>query len=169
MKRLMITAVVLALGAGSAQAADQDIVIGAEVSGFCTLTGFTGDLDATLDTDTSGNVVDTDVEVPVGDVKCNGNTEVKLSSLKGGVFSATAAPSGFQNRINYAASVTAPTAASVTANAATPTVTNGVAAFTGGPTNDTNVKVTINPTLNTDPLVAANDYSDTLTLSITAQ
>jgi opacity protein-like surface antigen len=169
MKKLMITVATLALYAGNAQAADQDINIGAEVSGFCTLTGFTGALDATLDTDTSGNVVDENVEVPVGDVKCNGNTEVKLSSLKGGVFSAVAAPSGFQNRINYVASVTAPTAASVTANKTTPSTTNGTAAFTGGPTNDTNVTVTIDPTLNTDPLVAATDYSDTLTLSITAQ
>lgn len=174
MKKLLLgsgLAALLAVAGGAAQAADQNIQLDADVSGFCTVGGSEtpSDINQTIPTDSSGNVIDSDILIDIGDVICNGPTDVQLSSLNGGVFSATSAPSGFQNYINYAASVTAPTAASVSANATTPTPTSGTVASTAGATNDTSVIVTIDPTANPDPLVAANDYADTLTVSITPQ
>jgi len=174
MKKLMMTAAsaaILAVGAGAAQATDQNINLNATVTGFCTIGGSLTPttINQSIPTTTTGDVVTTPINVALGAVVCNKASDVTLSSLKGGVFSATSAPSGFQNRINYTASVSAPTAASVNANATAVTPTAGATASTGGATSDPAVNVTITPTLNVDPLVAATDYSDTLTVSIVPQ
>lgn len=172
MKKLMTMAAILALTAGAAYAveggASQDIELNADVGGFCTVDNESESaITQTIPTDSSGNVVDENILVEIGDVICNGPTDVQLSSAKGGVFSTATAPDGFQNYISYVASVTDPTAASVTADAITATPTAGTVVTTGGATSDTAVVVTINPTPNDDPLIAASDYSDTLTVSIT--
>lgn len=171
MKKLLLgsgLAALLAFSGGAVQAADQEIELSATVAGFCTTTG-AASIPQAIPTDSSGNVVDSNIDVNIGDIVCNGPTDVQLSSANGGVFSATSAPSGFQNVINYQASVTAPTAASVNANASTPTPTAGATASTSGATSNTGVLVTIDPTPNPLPLVAASDYADTLTVSITPQ
>ena len=172
LKKLMMTAAsaaVLAAGAGAAQAVDQNINLNASVSGFCTINSSLAPslINQSIPTTGDGNVNTAPIVVPLGAVVCNNAANVSLASLKGGVFSGTSAP-GFQNRINYTASVSSPAAVALNANAAivTPTTAGPVASL--GAVSDPGVNVTITPSVNTLPLVAASDYNDTLTVTIAA-
>lgn len=172
MKKLLIAAAFVATAATAAQATDQDITLNATVPKFCTIGGSLTPttLTETIPVNTTGNVVTTPIIKSIGAITCNTASTVTLSSLKGGLFdpAVSSAPGGFQNYINYSASIAAPVSASVTAGetsvAAAPV--SGTPVITSGATTSAAVSVTINPTANTSPLVAGTNYADTLKVTI---
>ncbi|MCB1518990.1 MAG: hypothetical protein KDJ37_00270 [Hyphomicrobiaceae bacterium] len=170
MKKLLLTAAFLGLTAGVANATDQDITINATVAPFCTIDGSLAPAAKTqaLTVNNVGVVDTTPISVSIGDVVCNKAANVTLKSANGGLFDPAigSADAGFQHRINYEASVTAPAAASVAANGATVAPITGTTATTSGATSSANVAVTITPTANTSPLMAGSGYTDTLTVTI---
>ena len=169
MKKLMLTAALLGLTATAASATDQDITLNASVAKFCTIGGTLtpATLTQNIPTTSTGNVVVTPISVAIGDVVCNTASTVTLSSAKGGLFDpAAAAATGFQNYINYSASVAAPVSASVNANGTAVAGIAGTPVVTSGATSSAAVAVTITPTANASPLVYGTAYQDTLKVSI---
>lgn len=168
MKKLMMTAAsaaVLAIGAASAYAAgtSQNIELSASVATSCTTTGATTINESF--TITSGNVDDASFDVSLGTVTCNTASNVTLSSLGGAAQTATPDAVGFQDFIAYSASVTSPTPVLLEADNSAAPITEVSAAPSLGATSG-EVLVTVDPVVNTEPLVAGS-YSDTLTVTIT--
>lgn len=171
MKKLLIgtgVAAALVAGVGSANAVDQQIVLGGTVASFCTIDGSTspGAITPSFPTVTDGNVPGgLTMDVPIGDVVCNSNANVTLTSANGAAITGTSA-AGFQNYVNYKASVSSPASVMLEANSTTGT-TNALSAgpaASGGPSSGA-VSVHLESVANTLPLVAGA-YNDTLTVSI---
>jgi hypothetical protein len=168
MKKLMMTtalAAVLALGAASSYAAgtSQNINLTTSVSTSCTTTGATT-INSGISIE-SGNVVDTPFDVPLGTVTCNTASNVTLSSSGGAAQTSTPDADGFQNFIAYSASMASPAAVTLDANNTVAPATATSAVPSAGATTGA-VSVTIDPVVNTEPLVSG-EYSDTLTVTIT--
>jgi hypothetical protein len=174
MKKLLIGAAALAAVAGyglAANAADQVINLSGTVSSFCTINGSAtpADITPSFPTVTDGNVpngVSTDISI--GQVVCNTASLVKLTSLNGAAITSpfVAAPSGFQNYVNYTASVSSPAPVTLNANSTSGTAATLFQQNTSGGASVGNVDVTLTAVGTSAPLVAGT-YSDVLTISIT--
>ncbi len=165
MKKLILSAglaALLAVAGGAVQAADQNIVIGALVTGSCTVNGAGPSDSATIDV-TSGNV-DTTPIVKTYPVSCNAPATATLTSVSDGL-GGPAAASGFENHINYTAGTTGFVTIVGTATTSGVTANHLLGSNTTPGASATPVNVQINPAANVDALVAGS-YSDTLTLSI---
>lgn len=170
----VIGAAVLGFGLSSALAADQVITLEATVPSFCTLgTGNTSVAGGPLASvsDTTKAIIEVVNGVPTSvsagasraySVLCNGNAEFQLIATP--VATVTPAPTNFSNQIGYTATATG--AASATATVTTTTVTTGPAAanYANG-----NVTVAISAPTAANTLVAATDYTGTLTVRLTPQ
>jgi hypothetical protein len=169
MKKLLLSAAAIAAMSTGAFATDQNINLSASVAKFCTIGGSLtpSAISQAIGTTTTGGVTTTALTVPIGAVVCNSASSVQLKSTNGALIGGPTA-TGFENYINYTASVSLPTAASVTANSVTggSVAITGTAANTTGATSDAAVSVTITPTANTLPLTAFNAYADILTVTI---
>lgn len=171
MRRLLVGASVLAIVATGAMATDQNIIITATVSSFCSI-GSTGsgtvspDATINLGAFAAGGVTATPGSVSLGTVACNKASKARLTSTKGALLG-PAAISGSQNYINYNATTTG-LAANATVAAI---VTTGSAAVTAGSDAaqasafSATVGVTVTPVAAS--LVAPGSYSDTLVFAIT--
>ncbi len=177
-----ITAVaLLALPAGraTAQTATQDINITATVLAACTInnvaTGITPPVATDIPISTAGAVVTTPITAigsPFTNVACNAPSNLRLTSLRGGVAPAVIGvpPTGFTNIINYQAAATwnsttanVDTATPATAGTAEPGAIVPVATANSG-----DLTVVITPLPNTLPLVTGT-YTDTLRVTLTPQ
>ena len=125
MKKIIIsvsagTFVMAASSAAFAQAATQDVNITATVPKYCSVAGSATPtaLNTTIPVSATGTVTTTAQNFTVNSVVCNTAADVVATSVSGGVRSATAAPSGFTNIINYTG-VAAFGSASSTVNTAT--------------------------------------------------
>jgi hypothetical protein len=172
----VVVATLFGSQAANAQAAQQDINITATVTKACTVNNVavgTPVGTAVIPVSAAG-VVTTTAITPVGspfaNVACNAPSNLQLTSLSGGVKSATAAGSGFTNIIDYSASATWN---SVTATVNTSTVATATAAEAGtaqavATANSGNLTVSITPLTPSLPLVVGT-YSDTLRVTLTPQ
>lgn len=173
-KVIVASVVVVGLAATTARATDRVINLAATVPAFCRINGSLtpGAINQTIPLNAAQDVDTTAINVNIGNVICNKASNVRLTSSNGALLGPIGA-AGFQNYINYGASVAAPVAASVAANliTGTATLTQGAQVATAGPTSSPNVNVTITPTANALPLVASapGTYNDTLTISVTPQ
>lgn len=178
MKKIAITAAVAALsvaaaGSAFAQAATQDVNITATVAKYCAVGGSAtpSALNTTIPVSATGTVTTAAQNFTVSSVVCNTATNVVATSVSGGVKSATAAPSGFTNIINYTGAATFGSATSSinTATVATAAASEAgnTAAATGATAGDLTISVT--PAQPGQPLIAATDYSDVLRVTLTPQ
>lgn len=168
---IMASAVIAGAGPASAQTATQDVTITASVPKYCQIGGVAtpAALSATIPVSSAGVVTTTAIPFTVNSVVCNTGITLTASSLSGGVLSATAAPSGFTNIINYTGSATFAsqtsdinTATIAAAAAAEPDLTPATtaAAATGS------LSISVTPQTPSSPLVAATDYTDTLRITL---
>jgi hypothetical protein len=178
MKKIIIsvsagTFVMAASSAAFAQAATQDVNITATVPKYCSVAGSATPtaLNTTIPVSATGTVTTTAQNFTVNSVVCNTAADVVATSVSGGVRSATAAPSGFTNIINYTG-VAAFGSASSTVNTATVPAAAGAesgnTAATSGATAG-NLTITVTPAQPASPLIAGTDYSDVLRVTLTPQ
>lgn len=171
MKKFIAMAAILAATSGSAfaQAASQNVTITATVAAFCTIDGLaTGTANTASATSqiTNGQVTGGALTLAnaASPSVCNKASTISMSSANKGILSATPATAPFINKIDYTAT------ANVGATQAT-YATIGDAAVngtTGGATAENLViAITTVSTPGTNYLVAANDYTDTLTVTLT--
>ena len=149
----------------SAQAATQTINLSADVIDYCSINGASAGVTLSDTLTTSNGVVDT-TPLPtftISNVVCSTATDVTISSLNGGVLSATPAPAGFQNVIHYQASATFDGATATI----TPPTTTATAATAGAGSG--NLTVTVTPQANALPLVVASNYADVITVTLAPQ
>ncbi len=156
-----------------AQAATQDLNITATVPKFCTIGGSASPsaLNTTIPVNSTGTVTTTAQNFTVNSVICNVATNVLATSTGGGVKSATTAPSGFTNIIDYTGAASFGSATSTintaTAPAAAGAEAGNIAATTGAAAG--NLTISVTPTQPTNPLISATDYADTLRVTLTPQ
>lgn len=171
---LAAAAALAALGAtgGQALAASQVITLNATVASYCTSSGTGSETISLTSLVTSGFIAATPTNSTALNILCNNKTNVSLSSANGGLFdpAVTSAATGFQNRINYNATVTIGGAsATVAATGATKAAIVGSTVATATAFSDTGDKVVITPVVNASPIMSGTGYTDTLTLSVIAQ
>jgi hypothetical protein len=126
---------------------------------------------ATIAVSAAGAVSTAPINRSFANVLCTGPANVELSSQEGAVKSATAAPSGFVNLIDYSASASFSGASAALDTATIPGATgaeSGAAAGTSGATPNGTLSVTITPAANASPLVAGG-YADVLRITIEPQ
>lgn len=169
----LIFAVAALAGAGSAnaQTATQDVVLTASVPKYCQISGgATGAvINETIPVSSAGVVTTTTISNTVASVVCNGTTDVLATSLSGGVVTATAAPSGFTNIIDYTAVATLDTAVSTIDTSSTGTAVGNEAGNTATTTAGYSgtLDIDITPQTPASPLVASTGYTDTLRVTLT--
>jgi hypothetical protein len=169
-----VAAVSMASATGAfAQAATQDLNITASVPKFCTVGGSASPaaLNTTIPVSSTGTVTTAAQNFTVSSVTCNVATNVLATSTGGGVKSATSAPSGFTNIIDYTGAATFGSATSTintaTAPAASGAEAGNTAATTGAVSGSLTISVT--PAQPASPLISATDYADTLRVTLTPQ
>lgn len=169
-----LAAASLATASGAfAQAATQDLNITASVPKYCTVNGSAtpAALNTTIPVSATGTVTTTAQNFTVNNVTCNVATNVVATSTGGGVKSATSAPSGFTNIIDYTGAATFGSATSTVNTASTPAAAGAevgnTAATTGAVSG--NLTISVTPAQPTNPLISATDYSDTLRVTLTPQ
>lgn len=167
------TIVVASSGAAFAQAATQDVNITATVPKYCSIAGSATPtaLNTTIPVSATGTVTTTAQNFTVNSVVCNTATDVVATSVSGGVRSATAAPSGFTNIINYTGVATFGTASSTVNTATVPAAAGAEAGNTAATSGATagNLTISVTPAQPASPLVAGTDYSDVLRVTLTPQ
>jgi hypothetical protein len=159
-----------------AQSATQNIALSATVPLSCTISGSTAPSTDSINFGTLGigaSAISATTVYPATAgatgfaVICNSSTLVQLSTTKDGMRNSTAAPSGYVSNINYSASAVLGTATAMISTAGTNSPSSGTQVSNSGPTNS-NMVVSVTPIPNTLPLTPGS-YSDTLTVTITAQ
>lgn len=174
MKKLVMTAAILGLTATGAMATDQDITLNATVAAFCSIDGDTttgaartADLTSLV---SNGIVADAQaVTLSGGDspTVCNKAANITLKSANSGLLSATAASGDFVNVIDYTASVAfGGKTASINTTTAAAGVATAAVPTDGAATGNLAVTISTVGTPSGKYLVAANDYSDTLTIKV---
>ena len=178
-KKMMTTvaiAAILAAAASAARATDQNIQITATTNPFCRISNSLTPADDTLDWTsliTAGFISATPTTKTYA-VVCNKPSNITLTSVNGGLNTATLGAGGFDNIINYTASTsgfaTVPTGSTASIAVAV-TGLNEVLGTTSRPSpGSANINVLITPIVNTSAggLVEGN-YADTLKLTIVPQ
>ncbi len=178
MKALRIAAAAACIFAAAApasapaSAADQNINITATVNGFCRIDGSLTPADDAVDWTglvTTGFITATPTARTFA-VICNRASDISLTSINGGMTTATAAATGFENVINYQAEASgfATIAAGSTATTAGAAGNETLGSTTRATPGSANIVVTLTPVVNTDPFVEGS-YADTLRVTIEPQ
>lgn len=165
-------AVCILAAASPASATDQNINITATVNGFCQIDGSLTPTDDTVNWDalvTTGFITATPTARTFA-VICNRASDISLTSINGGMTTASAAATGFENIINYQAEASgfATIAAGSTATVPAATGNETLGSATRATPGSANIVVTLTPVVNTDPFVEGT-YSDTLRVRIEPQ
>lgn len=174
---LNVAGAIVGLGMTSAIAADQQINLEATVPSFCSINNGTATATSVAGSPTAAVVDALKAVITVVNgaptavsqgasrdytVLCNGNANFQLIATP--VATSTPAPSGFSNKIGYTA--TASGAAAATATVTTASVTTPAAAANYA-TGTLNIAISAPTAANT--LVAATDYTGTLTVRLDPQ
>ena len=174
MKKVIISAAVsvVAMAAASAalaQSATQDVNLTASVPKTCAVGGSAtpGALSYKV-TKTDGSVDTTLKSFTVTSVICNTTADVVATSNSGGVVSATTPATGFTNIIDYIGSATFGGQTSTIDTSSTATATGPEAGNKATTTAATtgSLTITVAPSTPVKPLMAATDYSDTLSVKL---
>lgn len=178
MKNMMTTvaiAALLAVGASGARATDQNIQITATTNAFCRINNSLTPADDTLDLTSlisgAGFIAATPTTKTYA-VICNKPSNVTLTSVNGGLNTATPGAGGFENIINYTTSTSGFATVPLASTALNPLAVTGSNESLGTTARPTpgaaNINVVITPIANASPLVDGN-YADTLKLTIVPQ
>jgi spore coat protein U-like protein len=155
-----------------AQTATQDVQVSATVGNACTINGQSNPaaINTTIPVDALGQVDTTQQVFTIPNVVCNTPTDLLATSMNGGVRSASPAPKGFTNIINYRGVATYGTAKSIinTAGGGAKGPEAGNVDSTSSATNG-NLVIRVTPRQPGRPLVSGTDYEDTLRVTLTPQ
>ncbi len=170
--RIAAAAACILAAAAPASATDQNINITATVNGFCQIAGSLTPVDDSVNWDglvTTGFITATATARTFA-VTCNRASNISLTSINGGMTTASAAAVGFDNIINYQAEASgfATIAAGSTATTATAVGNETLGSATRATPGSANIVVTLTPVVNTNPFVEGS-YSDTLRVRIEPQ
>jgi hypothetical protein len=172
-----VTAALIAASVPGAFAASQDanVNISVTVTSFCTLSTNGQSVDLNLGTISNGSVDTTTQSVKVGDVVCNGPTDIRAASTYQGIKSndgAGNAPYGFADTIQYTGQATLVSATTGLPTGSAQYDTGSLSYIgtgsSGAVNGELDASVTPQAASATSPL-AASTYKDVMTVTISPQ
>jgi len=172
MNKFLCVAAVAAFGmfgaqGAFAQSATQNVVLSATVPGYCNIGGLTSapDAAATIPIVNGMPVTTSPISAgALGNVACNENTTLTLTSANTGLTTTSAAATGFSNKIDYQATANYGTFSQMLDTSVGPTITS--AATTTGALGSQTFTVNVTPKSPANTLVQGA-YGDTLSVLFT--